>query len=414
MDIIITPSNIKGAIYAPASKSYAQRAIAVAALANGTSVLTNLSMCDDTKAAMSVASKLGAELSLCARELTIRSSGLAIEHSVLDIGESGLSTRLFTPVASILSYPVTITGHGSIVSRPMDMMIKPLEDLGVNVKCSSGKLPFEVCGPMCGGEVSIDGSISSQFLTGLLISLPVTPLDSVVNVDSLRSRPYIDMTLDVIHSFGVSVTNENYEKFFIKGSQNYKPCTYNIEGDWSGASCLLVAGATAGEVTVANLNPRSSQADKAIIYALDYAGAVMSIEHDRVTVKKAPLKAFSFDATDCPDLFPALVALAAACEGESTILGTDRLTHKESDRAKTLKEVYGHMGIEIDLNYDRAMIIKGGKIEGRKSIYSHNDHRIAMSIATAALRASEPITITHAECVNKSYNEFYDDLSNLK
>lgn len=413
MNITISPSVISGTIFSPASKSYTQRAIAIAMLAKGTTTLTNFGLCNDTLAAMDVAKKLGAKLTLTNRELKIEGGGITLENNSLNIGESGLSARLFTPFASLFSHAITVTGHGSILTRPIDMMIKPLSDLGVVISSNKGFLPIELCGPMRGGKVTIDGSLSSQFLTGLLISLPTCKDDSVINVVDLKSKPYIEMTLEVVSAFGVEIVNEKYKRFIMKGSQSYLPTIYNIEGDWSGASCLLVAGAIAGAITVENLDYNSRQADKEILIALRDAGAIIEVVGNSVKVSKSLLKAFTFDATDCPDLFPALVALAAACEGKTTIYGTSRLTHKESDRAKTLKDIYNIMGIKVDISCKNEMVIYGGAITGGVTVSSHNDHRIAMSAATSALRASSPIVITESECVNKSYNSFYDDLKSL-
>ncbi|MFI3262621.1 MAG: 3-phosphoshikimate 1-carboxyvinyltransferase [Rikenellaceae bacterium] len=410
MNITIYPALVSGEIYSPASKSYTQRAVAISSLVKGESTITNFGLCNDTSAAMGVAKNLGVELSLNDRTLTVKGGELKLEDKVLNIGESGLSTRLFTPFASLLSYPVTITGHGSILTRPIDMMLQPLTELGVKISSNKGKLPIELCGVMSGGEISIDGSLSSQFLTGLLISLPVCAKDSIINVNQLRSKPYIDMTLAIIETFGVTIINENYERFIIKGNQQYKPTVYNIEGDWSGASCLLVAGATMGNVTMNNLSYESQQADKEIITAIKDAGATVIINENSVTVEKNELKGFTFDATECPDLFPALVALAAACKGETVLKGTSRLTHKESDRAKTLKDIYETLGISVDISKEDLMVITGCDIKGGVTLNSHNDHRIAMSAAVATLRASAANIITDAECVNKSYNDFYKDL----
>lgn len=414
MDVVIYPSEIKGSVTAPASKSYTQRAIAIATLAEGESSLENFGLCDDTCAAMGVSRNLGAELSLDNRVLSVKGGVLNVNNSQLNIGESGLSTRLFTPLASLLGYNIEICGHGSILSRPVDMMETPLRELGVKISSNNGFLPIEVCGPMRGGEITVDGGLSSQFLTGLLISLPMCGRDSVVNVESLKSKPYIDMTLEVVKAFGCDVVNENYERFIVKGNQRYMPTRYNIEGDWSGASCILVGGAISGDVVVKNLDMTSRQADKAIVDALNRAGASVEVFGDSIRVaRSSEMRGFDFDATDCPDIFPALVALAAACDGESVIVGTERLTHKESDRAKTLKDLYERFGILIDISSKNLMKIKGGKIKGGVSVDSHNDHRIAMSAAVSARRAESKVTIIGSECVNKSYSDFFSDLESL-
>jgi 3-phosphoshikimate 1-carboxyvinyltransferase len=380
-------------------------------------------MCDDTAAALRVVQALGAKVSQTAagtfsitggRNADGELCGIGNADGILDIGESGLSTRLFTPIAALCRTPITITGHGSILKRPMDMMLSPLRALGVEVTGTKGHLPITVRGPMQGGEVEIDGSVSSQFLTGLLISLPLAASDTTIRVKGLRSIPYIDMTIAVMERFRVDVDHRDYEEFYVPGRQTYSPVEMKIEGDWSAASCLLVAGAVSGRVTVRNLNPVSLQADVAIIRALSHAGAHIEQTNDSVTVSRRELRAFSFDATDCPDLFPALAALAASCEGTSEIIGTSRLTHKESDRAQAIFTEYGKLGIEVDLSEENVMRITGGAIQGGATVESYGDHRMAMSLAVTALNASSPVVIRDAECVSKSYSDFWEDFNKLK
>jgi 3-phosphoshikimate 1-carboxyvinyltransferase len=222
------------------------------------------------------------------------------------------------------------------------------------------------------------------------------------------------MTIDTARIFGIEIMQKegDYSEFFIEGGQKYTPADISIEGDWSGASTILVAGAIAGEVTVKNISTLSKQADTAIIRALERAGAGIIIEHDSITVSKRPLKAFTFDATNSPDLFPALAALAAAAEGVSTIIGTSRLSHKESDRAETLRQEYEKLGIEIDISQEDVMTIRGGKIKPA-TVFSHGDHRIAMSLAVSALRCDGEVVIEQAECVEKSYPTFFEDLESI-
>ena len=277
-----------------------------------------------------------------------------------------------------------------------------------------GFLPIEVQGPIHGGEVTVDGSISSQFITGLLLALPMAEEDTTLFVESAVSTPYIDMTIDTAQRFGVEIMHNkgDYSEFFIEGGQKYTATDIAIEGDWSGASTMLVAGAIAGEVTINNLSTLSHQADTAICRALERAGAGIIIEHDSITVSKRELRAFEFDATNAPDLFPALAALAAAAEGESRIIGTSRLRHKESDRAETLRQEYEKLGIEVDISEDNVMKIRGGKIRPAE-VFSHNDHRIAMSLAASALRCEGEVNILSAECVEKSYPDFFKDLDSI-
>ena len=412
MEQIISPSKVSGEVTPPCSKSYAQRALAVALLAEGESTIGNLELCDDTRSALRCIEALGAEITYIDDSTIKIRGGFAPRTNNLHIGESGLATRLFTPVASLHNQPITINGEGTILYRPISMMIEPLRQLGVEVRDGGGFLPIQVCGPMQGGEVSVDGSISSQFLTGLLLSLPIAQSDTTIYVKDLKSLPYVDMTIDTARRFGVEIAHKDYSEFFTEGFQQYKATNYMIEGDWSGAAPMLVAGAVTGEVTVNNMSCLSLQADTAIIKALISAGAEVESTDNTVTVRHRHLKAFEFDATHCPDLFPALAALAANCKGTTTIYGTERLLHKESNRAVTLAEEYAKAGIEIDIDEPNVMRIHGGKIHGC-TIDSHGDHRIAMSMAIAALTADAPITIEGAECVAKSYPSFFDDLRQL-
>jgi 3-phosphoshikimate 1-carboxyvinyltransferase len=414
MDKTVSLGSVKGTITPPSSKSYAQRAIALSLLAEGRTILRNIEFCKDTRSALRCIEALGAKVTFLDERTISIEGGLNPVSNTLYVGESGLATRLFTPIASLCLSPINIQGEGTLLYRPMEMMIEPLRALGVTVRDGGGFLPIEVQGPIHGGEVTVDGSISSQFITGLLLALPMAEEDTTLFVESAVSTPYIDMTIDTAQRFGVEIMHNkgDYSEFFIEGGQKYTATDIAIEGDWSGASTMLVAGAIAGEVTINNLSTLSHQADTAICRALERAGAGLIIEHDSITVSKRDLRAFEFDATNAPDLFPALAALAAAAEGESRIIGTSRLRHKESDRAETLRQEYEKLGIEIDISEDNVMKIRGGKIRPAE-VFSHNDHRIAMSLAASALRCEGEVNILSAECVEKSYPDFFKDLDSI-
>lgn len=413
MDKTVSRGRLEGRISPPCSKSYAQRALALALLAEGTSTLRNIEFCDDTLSALECIEALGAVAERI-DDTTLRvTGGFAPRTDMLQVGESGLATRLFTPIASLWNTPMVIEGRGTLLHRPMASMIEPLRALGVKVRDGGGFLPIEVCGPMLGGEAHIDGSASSQFITGLLLAAPLAQNDTTLHVHDAVSVPYIDMTIETAERFGARILQGDYKEFFIEGGQHYTATDYAIEGDWSAAAMLLTAGAIAGEVTVENISPLSKQADKLICRALVRAGASLISDERSVTAAARPLTAFEFDATDSPDLFPALVALAAAAEGVSTIVGTSRLEHKESHRAETLKEEYGKMGIEIDTDTENVMRVRGGEIRPART-ESHNDHRIAMSIAVSALRCEGGVTIADAESIAKSYPTFFDDIESLR
>ena len=412
MDKSVPRGHLSGVVTPPCSKSYAQRALAAALLAKGETILRNLDFCDDTLSAIRVIETLGAKVERLDERTVKVQGGLSPQSNSLNVGESGLATRMFTPIASLCDTPITVEGQGTLLHRPMHMMIEPLRKLGVDVRDGGGKLPVEVCGPIRGGEIEVDGSVSSQFLTGLLMALPLAEEDTTIAVENAVSKPYLDMTIDLASKFGVQISHNDYNEFYVEGSQSYEPADIVIEGDWSASAMLLVAGAIAGKVTLNNISQLSKQADVAICDALVRAGALVTSEPDSITVEQRDLVGFEFDATQCPDLFPALAALAAAAEGESVIYGVHRLEHKESNRAETIASEYAKLGIEVDLDGD-VMRIRGGEIHSAEA-RSHHDHRIAMSLAVSALRSDGEILIHDAECVAKSYPDFFEALESLR
>ncbi|MBO5813411.1 MAG: 3-phosphoshikimate 1-carboxyvinyltransferase [Alistipes sp.] len=413
MDITIPRGSLKGRLTPPCSKSYAQRALAVSLLAEGESVLRNIEFCNDTLSAIRCIESLGAKVRRIDHSTLAVLGGFSPKNDILQVGESGLSTRLFTPIASLADHPIVINGTGTLLHRPMTMMIEPLRRLGVEVRDGGGYLPIEVKGPIRGGEIEVDGSLSSQFVTGLLLALPLAEEDTTLRVHGAVSTPYIDMTIDTAKRFGGKILHNDYSEFFIEGGQRYQATDLFIEGDWSAAAMLLVAGAIAGEVTLDNISTLSLQADTAICSALVHAGASVINEENSITVAKRELQAFEFDATNCPDLFPALAALAAAAEGESVIIGTKRLEHKESNRAETIRNEYAKLGIEVDISTENIMKIRGGEIHSAVAD-GCNDHRIAMSLSVSALRSDGAVEIKGAECVEKSYPDFFKDLERLR
>ena len=410
MKQVVVPSKIFGKIKAPASKSVTQRAIAAALLAEGESTIVNPSYCDDALAAMSIASGLGAKVRPNPGELKIIGT-TGLKEQKLNCGESGLAIRMFSPIASLFSDEIKLTGSGTLKARPMSMIQDALTQFGVKCESNNGLLPITIQGPLKGGKCTIDGSLSSQILTGLMMALPLAEEDSEIEVIALRSKPYIDMTLKVINDFGVNINRVGYNYFKIQGGQHFKAQTYTVESDWSGSAFLLVAGAIMGKVIITDLNPVSQQGDKAIITALDKAGASLNISNNSIEVSKNRLKAFEFDAVDTPDLFPPLVALASYCKGTSAIKGVKRLINKESDRCQALLEEFTKLGVKVEI-VDDYMLVSGATIKGG-DVVSHDDHRIAMALAIAALGAEDKVNIKDAHCVSKSYPNFFDDLRSI-
>ena len=406
----VEPSFVSGEIKAPPSKSMSQRAIAAAMLSAGDSLITNLSDCDDALAATRIASALGAELEVTNGMIKVKGGG-KIREATLNCGESGLAIRMFSPIAALFPDEIIITGEGSLKRRPMSMITDALTQLGVTCTSSEGYLPLKVKGPLQGGNIEIDGSVSSQILTGLLMALPLADNDSMIRVRNLKSKPYIDMTIGILRDFGIEVENEDYTLFRIKGCQKYRARRYEVEGDWSGAAFLLVAGAVNGNLTIKGLDPGSAQSDREIVSALERSGADLKIDSRAINISKTSLKAFEFDATESPDLFPPLAALASYCKGTSIIKGVSRLIHKESDRATALQQEFGRMNIDIKVEGD-LMYIKGGNVKGAE-VDSHGDHRIAMASAVAALGSEGPVAIRGSEAVAKSYPGFFEDLHSI-
>ena len=410
MEKTIHPSQVSGEVRPPCSKSYAQRALAAALLSDGETTLSNIELCDDTRYAMNVITGLGASVRQTGPTDYVIRGGLAPITDTINTGESGLATRLFTPIAALCDRRMTITGTGTMLRRPIGMMIDPLRNLGVQVR-SNGYLPITVQGPLRGGETDVEAYVSSQFLTGLLMSLPLAEGDTILHVEQPNSLPYLAVTVDLASKFRIRMEHNGFREFFIPGGQHYHPAKLHIEGDWSSAAFMLVAGAIAGEVTAKRMNTLSLQADLAIIQALTKAGAVIITTPDEITVRKRELTGFDFDATQRPDLFPILAVLGANCEGTTHIRGMNRLVYKESNRAEAIVSEYTKLGMDVALE-DDVMTVRGGSLSGG-TIDSCNDHRIAMAAAIAALAASGPVTITNAQAVTKSYPRFWDDLDSI-
>jgi len=423
MKVTIQPSTLSGNILAAASKSSMQRACAAALVSTGTSIVHNPGHSNDDKAALDIIKRLGAEWKIDGEELSVTSDGVKPVATEINCGESGLSIRMFTPLVALSEKEITINGEGSLLTRPMDFFDEILPKLGVSIQSSNGKLPLKIKGPLVPKNIEIDGSLSSQFLTGLLMAYAASDAkDASIKVNNLKSKPYVDLTLDVMKQFGLKLPeNRNYAEFHFSSEpahdsrpDSYQETThdYTVEGDWSGGAFLLVAGVIAGSITVRGLDLMSTQADKAIVDALMKANASIAMDTKGIKLHAGEMNAFDFDATDCPDLFPPLVALASYCKGKTTIRGVSRLAHKESNRGLTLQEEFGKMGVKIEL-LDDVMIVHGGNEVKGATVHSRHDHRIAMACAVAALKAKGETTIEEAQAVKKSYPDFYEHLQKL-
>ena len=478
----------EGPLSMPVSKSFAQRAIIAAALADGTSHLKGYTPCGDNEAALQVARNLGAEVSVDGNVVIIRGISASLGGlkqllsadgtpsqdedgiPVLHVGESGLLTRMMIPIMSqIGTEAVKFTGEKTLLGRPltsakeiMDAFEAELSSCdpargegSSDVQNDPVRVPLTVKGPLKAGRAEISGKHGSQLISGLLMALPFAEKNSSLIVHEPKSIPYMFITLEVLKKFGIKVGNDmlggpdflasdcdwslcTEMVFKVKGGQKYRAADIDLEGDWSAAANFLVAGAIFGKLEVQGLDTTSLQADLSIMDILMDAGASLSqLDGDRgnITVQRAPLKAFSVDASNCPDLFPIISVLAAFCQGTSRLAGVGRLANKESDRAKAIIGMLTQMGVEASVDGD-IMIIEGHSLAQRLlrgaarstadasvsdeapavisgllrggNCTSHHDHRMVMALKVAALGADSPIVIDDEECVAKSFPQFHE------
>lgn len=410
----VHPATVSGTLIIPPSKSYSQRVLAAALLAQGDTLVHRLGDSDDERAALSIVQQAGVQvIPQGESSVLLRSKGLTNKDLVVNCGESGLSARLFTPILATSGGRVRIEGRGSLLRRPMQLFDELFQRLHVPFQSQQGFLPFELQGPLQPHSLTIDGSQSSQFITGLLFAFAATagtdPI--VIDIENPTSLPYIHMSVDVLRRFGIAVRMDK-NRLYLQGSYTFQPCEIEIESDWSSASFWLVAAAIAGGVALVGLDPQSQQADRRIVDAVQAFGAQLRWQDGVLHVQAQSQRAFEFDARHCPDLFPPLAVLAACAPGKSVIRGVHRLASKESDRGLALQQELGKMGVSIQLKGDEMHIEGGSPLRGAV-VHAHHDHRIAMALAIAALRADAPVQIEGAEAVAKSYPRFFEDWAQL-
>ena len=456
------------ALKMPVSKSFAQRAIIAAALADGVSHLSGYTQCGDNEAALQVARLLGADFQKDGDKLTIKGISASLGNLAqvydadgtpsvtedgnprLHVGESGLLTRMMIPImAQLCGDTVTFTGEKTLLGRPLTGAREIMDVFGAQTaNCAPETLrdgqngeaplcvPLTVKGPLKAGRTEISGKHGSQIISGLLMGLPFADRNSTVVVKEPKSIPYMFITLEVLKKFGIKTGNEmlggrdflesdgdwslcTEMVFKVKGGQKYKAADIDLEGDWSAAANFLVAGALFGKVQLQGLDTTSLQADLSIMDILMDAGASLSQtdgEKGLITAERAPLKAFSIDASNCPDLFPIISVLAAFSQGTSRLAGVGRLANKESDRAKAIIEMLTKMGVKAYIEGDEMFIegsclaqrlLNGNLLKGGEYT-SHHDHRMVMALKVASLGADSPITIDDEACVGKSFPRFHE------
>ena len=419
MRIKITPSSLSGEVLAPPSKSYTHRAVILASLASGESIIENPLLSDDTRYTIEACRALGAEIAVKRDSLAVKGTGGEIRLTAEKIfaGNSGSTIRMIAPLAALSPTKVVLDGDSRLRRRPMGELLSALQSLGVHARSlnNNGCPPIEIQGgEFRTNDVTLSGEISSQPVSALLMIAPCTRKGLRIKINGgLRSRPYIDITLDAMRAFGVEAVNRDYKEFVVEGGQEYKARNYRIEGDYSSATYFLAAGAIGGDpVTVSNLKSDSAQGDKHLLDILKRMGGAVDYQKDAVRVRRSGgLKGISIDLGDYPDLVPTLAVVAAFAEGKTKITNIAHLRFKESDRLNDTAAELSKMGIRTEVGAD-TMVIYGGKPRGAE-IDPRNDHRLAMSLSIAALFADGDSIINGAEAVTKSYPAFFEDLLKL-
>lgn len=401
MNVTITPAALGGAVTPPPSKSQAHRLIIAAALSDGVCRLSNVELSQDIQATLRCMRTLDADASTDGT--IIRGAGLVDGFEtpppeIMDCGESGSTLRFLIPVALALKGGGRFTGHGRLMERPQEPYFRLFTEKGIAWSLENGVLAVE--GRLTPGVYALPGDVSSQFITGLLYALPLLEGDSeLVLTTALESRGYVDMTLDALAQFGVSAEYDGDRRFRVPGNQAYRHRDLAIEGDWSNAAFWFAAAFLGHRVDVEGLNPRSVQGDR-----------VIGEQLARLT-QPGPAE---LDVSQCPDLVPPLAAMAALRAGETTaIVNAARLRIKESDRLASVTQVLNALGAGVEEHADHLVLRGRERLAGGVTVSGHNDHRIAMMAAIAATRCQGPVTITGAECVNKSYPRFWADYEAL-
>lgn len=393
-NVIITPSLLSGKIVVPPSKSISHRMLICGALAKGKSEIKGLLDCADTNATIDILRRFGAKINLKGNDAEVFGIERADSGVRADCCESGSTLRFLIPVAAALGIEASFEGKGKLPERPITPYFTELTKNGIIFETE--KMPYKISGRLKSGEYTLAGDISSQFITGLLFALPLLNGDSrIVLTSPLQSKPYVDITIHCLNKFGIEI-EEVKDGYFVRGGQSYKPCSCEIEADMSQAAFFITANALGSDIEIVGLNPRSLQGDRAI---LDI-------------VKESKGNAFNVDASQIPDLVPILAVLAAFSKGTSHITNCERLRIKECDRLAAISGELNRLGAKVRENPDSLVIegvesIHGGECE------TYNDHRIPMALAIASTRSTEPITLKNAECVSKSYPDFFEDFRSI-
>jgi 3-phosphoshikimate 1-carboxyvinyltransferase len=421
MNKTISPFKYNGQLKVNSSKSYAQRAFILSLLATDETIIYNSDQSKDVLAIQNCIRQLGAEIIVYEEGLKIiPPPRKKIDSVSLNVGESGLALRMLGIVATLFSSTVYLSGKGSILNRSQKQLIDILEQLGLSVTHQNYKLPLLIKGQISNQNLVIDASEGSQVISGLLISLPLLNNPSTLNLVNITSRPYLEMTCEIMSDFGIPISTDFDTKITIEANQFYQSNSYSIEGDWSGAANHLVGAAISGSVKLIGLNSKSKQADALILSVLNEFGAIIRIDNSAegrefIQLHESDIKnPFKIDLTDAPDLFPILSVLACAAKGKSTISGTNRLLNKESNRLEAISEMLKSFSVEFEVGNNSISIQGTGKIIPNQIINTYSDHRIAMAATIATCLSDIPIELNDINCVKKSYTNFFKDTEKVK
>lgn len=410
-NVKISPSKLCGTVSVPPSKSAAHRAIICASLASGESRIAPVELSNDIRATINCMRALGADITVGEGYLVIKGTRGISGSALLDCGESGSTMRFLIPVAAALGVSAEFVGSGRLPSRPIGVFTDCLPEKGVSCRTEGG-LPLMIEGQLQSGVYEIPGDVSSQFITGLLLALPLTEGDSEIRLTTpLQSAGYIDMTIAVMAEFGVTIERTDFG-WRVRGSQKYIARPFTVEGDWSQAAFFMTAGALGGNITIDNLRMDSTQGDKACVEIYKRLGANITEDNGIITISGGELHGADIDARDIPDMVPALAVCAALASGRTVISGAERLRIKECDRLAAMADGLFRLGADIKETPDGLVIngvetLHGGFAEG------YNDHRIVMSLSTAAAGCDGDIVITDMESINKSYPSYFEEYKRL-
>lgn len=418
-DLKIYPSKLKGEVKIPPSKSMAHRAIICAALSDGLCIIENIDYSDDIIATIDAMNSLGAKIVKHKDYIEVigayGSDEKPQETRIIDCNESGSTLRFLVPISLLFKGSSKFIGRGNLGKRPLTTYYNIFERQGIEYSYEEDNLNLVINGELKPGTFEVEGNVSSQFITGLLFTLPLLKEDSkIIITTEMESKGYIDLTLRAMSDFGVEIINNNYREFIIKGNQKYNARNYRVEGDYSQAAFFLCADSLGNDVLCKDLDLNSLQGDKEVIDILERMNVIFNANDIGVKgTTNGELASTVIDGSQCPDIIPVLTSVAALTKGTTEIINAGRLRIKECDRLAAVTSELNKLGAKIIEKEDGLVVTGVEKLQGGVEVWSHKDHRIAMTLAIASTRCEEPIVIKDYECIAKSYPKFFEDFKAL-